>query len=165
MLRPVSPLLCSALSVAGLALQGASVPVDYSGKIAPLFQEHCVDCHAADDPDGELSMDSFEALMKGGKAGKAITPGNAQDSLLVKFLEGRSGKTGKNQFMPPGKRDHLKPDEIALIRQWIDGGATPPTMELKSADALSKLPKIARSSPQSSPAWGSSNLPTALLAP
>lgn len=143
MTRSLSPLLWSALSVAGLGIHAASTPVDYAAKVAPLFQEHCVDCHAADDPDGELNMESFEALMKGGKAGKAITPGNAQDSLLVKFLEGRSGKTGKNQFMPPGKRDHLKPDEIALIRQWIDGGAPPPTMEIKAADALSKLPKIA----------------------
>ena len=25
--------------------------------------------------------------------------------------------------MPPGKKEHLKPEEIALIRQWIDAGA------------------------------------------
>ena len=74
-------------------------------------------------PDGEFNLETFEALIKGGKAGKAIEPGNAQDSLLVKFLEGRSGKEGKNKFMPPGKKEHLKPEEIALIRQWIDAGA------------------------------------------
>ena len=100
-------------------LHAASTPVDYAAKIAPLWQEHCIDCHAADEPDGDLVMDSFATLMKGGKEGKAIIPGNAQDSLLVKFLEGRSGKTGKNQFMPPGKRDHLKPEEIAMIRALV----------------------------------------------
>jgi hypothetical protein len=26
-----------------------------------------------------------------------------------------SGRGGKNEFMPPGKRDKLKPEEIALI--------------------------------------------------
>ena len=118
-------------------------PVDFSGKIAPLFEEHCVDCHAADDPEGELSLETFGSLLKGGKNGKAITPGNAQDSLLVKFLEGRSGKEGKNKFMPPGKKEHLKPEEIALIRQWIDAGAPAPTVEAKAADVLANLPKIA----------------------
>ncbi len=123
-------------------LTAAPAPVDYAGKIAPLWQEHCVDCHGADEPDGDLNMDSFTALMKGGKTDKAIIPGNAQDSLLVKFLEGRSGKEGKNQFMPPGKKEHLKPDEIAMIRAWIDGGAVAPQAEKKPTDILLSLPKI-----------------------
>ncbi len=118
-------------------------PVDFAAKIAPIFEEHCIDCHAADDPDGEFSLETFETLLKGGKTGKAITPGNAQDSLLVKFIEGRSGKEGKNKFMPPGKKEHLKPDEIALIRQWIDAGAPAPATPAKLADVLANLPKIA----------------------
>jgi len=108
-----------------------------------LFEEHCIDCHSNDDPDGEFSLETFEALLKGGKAGKAIEPGKAHDSLLVKFLEGRSGKEGKNKFMPPGKKEHLKAEEIALIRQWIDAGAKPPAAPLKPVDLLAKLPKIA----------------------
>ena len=35
--------------------------------------------------------------------------------MLVKFLEGRSGRGGKNEFMPPGKREKLKPEEIAPL--------------------------------------------------
>src|SRR5687768_12626203 len=104
----------------------APVPVDFATKIAPIFEEHCVDCHSDADANGELNLETFEALLKGGKTGKAITPGNAQDSLLVKFVEGRSGKEGKNKFMPPGKKEHLKTDQIALIRQWIDAGAPAP---------------------------------------
>jgi mono/diheme cytochrome c family protein len=124
-------------------LLAAAEPVDFAAKIAPLFEEHCVDCHAAgDDADGEFALDTFEGLLKGGKTGKAIEPGNAQESLIVKFLEGRSGKTGKNQFMPPGKKEHLAPEQIALIRQWIDAGAKPPAASLKPTDVLAKLPKI-----------------------
>src|SRR4051794_28922863 len=82
--------------------------VDYAAKIAPIFQERCVDCHGKDDPDNDLNLESFAGLMKGGKDGKAVIAGNANDSRLVKFLEGRSGKKGKNQFMPPGKKEHLK---------------------------------------------------------
>jgi mono/diheme cytochrome c family protein len=120
-----------------------SAAVDYAAKIAPLFQEHCVDCHGKDDPDGDLVLETYDALLKGGENGKAIEPGKAQDSLLVKFLEGRSGKEGKNKFMPPGKRDHLKPEEIALIRQWIDAGAPAPAAERTLTEVLGSLPKIA----------------------
>lgn len=128
-----------------LAVHGANgaSTVDFTSKITPLFDEHCSDCHGATDPDGEFSLETFDALLKGGKTGKAIEPGHAQESLLVKFLEGRSGKTGKNQFMPPGKKPHLKPEEIALVRQWIDSGAAGPAAGAKPADVLSRLPKIA----------------------
>ena len=128
--------------VTALGFSASVGPVDFAAKIAPLFQEHCVDCHGHDDPDGEFNLESFEALIKGGKAGKAIVPGQAENSLLVKFLEGRSGKEGKNQFMPPGKKEHLKADEIALIRQWIDAGAKPPAADSKPQDLLATLPKI-----------------------
>lgn len=118
-------------------------PVDYAWKISPIFQEHCVDCHAADDPDGEFNLETYEALSKGGKEGKAIIAGNAEDSLLVKFLEGRSGKEGKNQFMPPGKKEHLSAEQIAIIKDWINAGALPPAAPMKPTDVLAKLPKIA----------------------
>ncbi|MEY4483062.1 MAG: hypothetical protein RL693_514, partial [Verrucomicrobiota bacterium] len=137
----VIPLTFVSLITGGFAL--SAEPVDYAGKITPIFQEHCVDCHAADDPDGEFNLESYEALVKGGKAGKAIIPGNAEDSLLVKFLEGRSGKEGKNQFMPPGKKEHLSAEQIALIKDWINAGALPPAAPMKPSDVLAKLPKIA----------------------
>ena len=141
--RITCPLAAILMAVGFTRAASIPTPTDFDSKIAPLFQEHCVDCHAADEPDADFALDTFEALMKGGKGGKSIIPGNAQDSLLVKFLEGRSGKEGKNQFMPPGKREHLKPEEIAAIRQWIDAGAKAPAAPVRPADVLSKLPKIA----------------------
>ena len=109
-----------------LAASAQAETVDYAKQIAPLLEEYCIDCHGADDPDGEFALDSFAALMKGGEDGAPIIAGKANDSLLIKFLEGRSGRGGKNEFMPPGKRDKLKPQEIALIKAWIDAGAQGP---------------------------------------
>jgi len=100
--------------------------VDYTKQIAPLWDTYCIDCHSADDADGEFVLDTFAALMKGGKEGVAIVAGKGNESMLVKFLEGRSGRGGKNEFMPPGKREKLKPEEIALIKAWIDAGAKGP---------------------------------------
>lgn len=124
-----------------MGLHSARAAVDYGKQIAPLFEEHCVDCHSASDADGDFALDTFASLLKGGKAGNAIEPGKAQDSLLVKFLEGRSGKTGKNQFMPPGKNEHLTADEIKLVRQWIDEGAK--GSNTAPVSPLASLPKIA----------------------
>ena len=139
MKRSILPALALVLAARTAA---AEVP-DFAAKIAPLFQEHCIDCHSNDDPDGKFTLETFDGLMKGGKTGKAIEPKNAEESLLVKFLEGRSGKEGKNKFMPPGKNAHLKPESIALIRQWIDAGAAAPNEEAKPVDVLARLPKIA----------------------
>lgn len=140
-----SPLVLVTALAFGGELRAASTPaapVDFAAKIAPLFREHCIDCHGHDDPDGEFNLESFDALIKGGKTGKAIEPGKAEQSLLVKFLEGRSGKTGKNKFMPPGKKEHLKPADIELVRQWIDDGAKAPAADAKPTDVLASLPKI-----------------------
>ncbi len=120
----------------------AAAPVDYAKQIAPLFADRCSDCHAGPDSDGDFASDTLEALLKGGKTGKALEPGNAENSLLVKFLEGRSGKTGKNQFMPPGKKEHLSETEIALVRQWIDQGAHG-SGPIAQAGLLNNLPKVA----------------------
>ena len=95
-LLPKFPLLPLAglLGLPFAASAATDAPVDYAAKIAPIFEEHCVDCHAGNDADGEFSLETYQDLLKGGKAGKTIEPGKAQDSLLVKFIEGRSGKEG-----------------------------------------------------------------------
>ena len=100
--------------------------VDYVEKIVPLWQQYCLDCHSAKDADGGLVMEDWQSLMKGGEEGKALIPGKAADSLLVKFLHGHSGRGGKYEFMPPGKQAKLKPEEVALIEAWINAGAPGP---------------------------------------
>lgn len=116
------------LALAVAAIGGHARGVDFQKDIFPLLDQHCVECHSEDDSDGELKLDTFAGLIAGGKTGKAVEVGKGSDSLLVKFLEGRSGKTGKNQFMPPGKREHLSDAEIALFRAWIDAGAKGPAV-------------------------------------
>ncbi|WP_395750446.1 c-type cytochrome domain-containing protein [Prosthecobacter sp.] len=100
--------------------------VDYTKQIVPLWDTYCIDCHDDTDADGEFRLDTFANLMRGGKEGLAVVAGKANDSMLVKFLEGHSGRGGKNEFMPPGKREKLKTEEIALIKAWINTGAKGP---------------------------------------
>ncbi|HBJ85080.1 MAG TPA: hypothetical protein DDZ88_14655 [Verrucomicrobiales bacterium] len=125
-MKPLSTLRILIQALLCLAATAHAQSVDYTKQIAPLWDTYCIDCHSADDADGEFVLDTFAALMKGGKEGIAIVAGKSSESMLVKFLEGRSGRGGKNEFMPPGKREKLKPEEIALIKAWIDAGAKGP---------------------------------------
>lgn len=109
--------------------------------VSALFAQHCVDCHAAQEPEGKLVLETYETLMKGGDSGPALVPGKSSDSLLVKMIEGRIEKDGKNRVMPPGKRKKLEPHEIASIKGWIDMGALPPTETAKARKEL-VLPKV-----------------------
>ena len=62
-------------------------------------------------------MDSRAKLLEGGKAGPAIVPGHASQSLLVQAVE----HTHARFKMPP--QGKLEAVEVADLRRWIDAGA------------------------------------------
>src|ERR1051325_9499433 len=97
-------------------------------RIDALFQKHCLDCHNAKDAEGQLILESYDLLMKGGEDGAVVLPGKSAESILVKSVEGSFEKDGKRKIMPPGsKRKKLDSGEIALIKSWIDAGAKGPS--------------------------------------
>jgi len=110
------PLFASAPILAQNPAAKPSAPVRFSKQIAPILASACIACHSARSPQNGLSTASYAALMKGGKRGRAVIPGNADGSLLVQYIEGR-----KQPQMPIGGT--LKPAEIALIKRWIKQGA------------------------------------------
>ena len=123
------------------SLFAADTPANEYAPVDAIFSEHCLDCHASQDPDGKFVLESFDTLMQGGEIGKAIIPGKSADSLLVQMIEGRFEKDGKKKIMPPGKRKKLSPEEIAAITTWIDAGAHGPPAGTKIAKEL-VVPKI-----------------------
>lgn len=140
-MRRAAPLLIALFAVAAATTTVAAPAADYAA-VAAIFSKHCLDCHAQQDPEGGLVLETFAALKRGGESGPAIIPGKSGESLLLKFIEGTSGRKGKNQFMPPGNRKHLLPEEISLVRAWIDAGTPAPAAGQENA-RLANLPKIA----------------------
>src|SRR6185437_3290975 len=100
-----------------------ATPVLYDKDIEPILVDKCAYCHSDNIKEGKLDMGNYEALMKGGKHGAAIVPAKSGESLLIKL----ASKTQK-KFMPPKGEKPLPPEELALIKLWIDQGATAPTM-------------------------------------
>src|SRR6266498_2220578 len=139
-MRCCIPVLIGSLVFAAKVITAEPLPRNDYSAVDAIFTEHCLECHGSQDPEAKLVMESFELLMKGGESGAVVTPGKSEESLLVRLIEGRVEKDGKKLIMPPGKkREKLKPEQIALIRAWIDAGAKPPA-EFKPRELV--VPKI-----------------------
>jgi hypothetical protein len=112
--------------VLGLALLGAAAwPVwsqnkddFFETRVRPILATECFSCHT-DSQMGGLRLDSREAMLKGGKSGPAIVPGDADHSLLLIAVR----QTGALKMPKGGK---LTPDQIEAIAQWIRTGAVWP---------------------------------------
>jgi len=137
-------LLATILAVIPFAAAVAAEP-DYYPAVAKLVEDRCLDCHAADDPEGKFVMESYDGILKGGETGPALVAGKSAESLMVKYLRGQVEKDGKKKFMPPGKRDKLTPEEIDAFVKWIDAGAKPPQKEMgrKVVEVPKVAPKVA----------------------
>jgi len=96
-------------------------PVLYDKDVEPILVNKCLFCHSGIKKEGNLDLATYETLMKGGKKGPPVVAGNAAKSLLY----GTCGKTVK-PWMPPKSEEPLLPEELALIKLWIDQGAKAP---------------------------------------
>jgi hypothetical protein len=80
-----------------------------------ILQARCVVCHGKDKESG-LDLRTREGVLKGGSRGAAIKPGDADESLLYRFVAGE-----EKPRMPMG--EELSEYQIGLLKQWIDKGA------------------------------------------
>ena len=99
--------------------------VTYATDIKPIFDASCVKCHSGDKPKAKLKLDTLENALKGSKDGKVITAGDSANSLIVKCVAHTTAD--HDSWMPPAHNKAnigpLTPDQIGLIRAWIDQGA------------------------------------------
>jgi WD40 repeat protein len=96
--------------------------IAYEKEIEPIFYKHCTVCHSGSEKRGKFDISSYESLIKGGRRGSPIVPGKSGSSTLVKFV----GRTAK-PAMPPRGEGELTPEELAIIKLWIDQGAKAPS--------------------------------------
>ncbi len=100
-----------------LVKKDAKGAVSFSKTILPILKDHCIRCHG-EDRDGDLYILSYQGVMKGGKSGSFVIPGNPKRSRIVTSIE----KT-KVPYMPPRIFPELTDDRIQAIKQWITQGA------------------------------------------
>lgn len=92
----------------------------YVRDVAPILQQYCLSCHSTDvDNPSEYFMDDYESLLKGGKHGNPIVPGQPDSSLLyIKLLS--DPPFGRQ--MPRGHK-RITPEAVQVIHDWIQQGS------------------------------------------
>ena len=95
----------------------------FEKKIRPVLATQCYSCHSAAEGKnkGGLTLDTRDALRKGGDSGEVIIPGDPKNSLLIKAMHW-DPKEGLE--MPP--KTKLDEGTVADFEAWILMGAPDP---------------------------------------
>ena len=128
--RPPRPPLVLCMIALTLLTASASRPAAaedgaIGGRVEALLAVRCLECHAGQDPQASLRLDTAAAFARGGQTGPAIVPGDADASLLVRAVRRQDPAVSP---MPPD--EPLSGDEIALIEAWVASGAPWPVEAL-----------------------------------
>jgi hypothetical protein len=97
----------------------ANVTIDFDQHIKPIFEKSCFQCHGPERPKSGFRLDQRETALKGGKNGVDIIPGKSAESPLIHAV---SYLDEDLQMPPEGKAPRLTPEEVGLLRAWIDQG-------------------------------------------
>lgn len=108
--------LASPLCVGAADPPAADAPVSYYRQVRPILQRHCSGCHQPAKAGGKLDLTSFEDFRKGGENGAGFVVGKPDESVIVQYISGEKPEM-------PRAADPLKPEQIAVIRRWIEQGA------------------------------------------
>ena len=97
--------------------------VQFNRDVRPILAEYCFHCHGPDPGTrkANLRLDTEAGFFAKAESGDApIAKGNSQGSPLYQRLITRD----KEEVMPPPKsHKELKPDQIAVLKSWIEQGA------------------------------------------
>ncbi|HEV2294500.1 MAG TPA: PSD1 and planctomycete cytochrome C domain-containing protein [Tepidisphaeraceae bacterium] len=127
--------------------------IDFAHDVMPILKESCVQCHANGKSKGGLKIDTREALLAGGESGPSIIEGNSAKSLAIQLVAGMD----EDRIMPAkGKR--LTPEQIGILRAWIDQGAAwPKELSLGSQWRQAPLEPRRPEIPEAAPGSGLTN--------
>lgn len=115
--------------------------VSFAKQVAPIFSQRCLACHNARTAKGRLNMETFANLMKGGENGVSVVAAKPGDSLLQIMIEDHS---------MPKDADPLTPEQIAIVKKWIDTGARLDAGIAAAATLITIIPKPTQPAPPES---------------
>ncbi len=123
-LVPPRPIALGLAALASIALTGPAAfgrEIDFARDIRPIFEAKCYACHGPKKQESDFRLDDRARAHRGGTEGAAIIPGKADESPLV----ARIASADPEEVMPP-KGERLSPEQVALVRAWVVGGAAWP---------------------------------------
>lgn len=102
----------------------------FEKEVRPILEEHCFECHGPNKQKGGLRLDLKSGMLEGGDSGEPVVlPGKSDDSPLVKIVS----TSDPHERMPP-KGEPLNPEQIRILKNWIEKGAHFPNPKPEDAE-------------------------------
>jgi hypothetical protein len=125
-------------ATANLRVANGSAPVMasvafFASRVAPIFDDKCVQCHGPEKKKGKLRLDTFDYVMRGGKDGLVVKPSDPQNSELYRRI---TLPRDNKDAMPAEGKPGLTAAELNVIEFWIASGAA----ENLAAEKVSAAP-------------------------
>ena len=95
-------------------LRSARVAVSFVDHVKPILEERCLHCHNKGEMPGKYSLETRKDSLERSR----IVPGNAEGSLLIALLT-----TGNHTMTMPAVGTAPPPEEVELLKRWINAGA------------------------------------------
>lgn len=94
------------------------IPVSFEQEVAPIIKDKCLGCHGTEQASGQLRMDTYANMGRGGQNGPLLIPRNPRQSLMLARI-----MTDDPQAQMPKRGGKLSDEQINIIGRWIVGGA------------------------------------------
>ncbi|MCA9217252.1 MAG: hypothetical protein KDB27_29485 [Planctomycetales bacterium] len=115
--------------------------VDFAKEVLPILRKNCLACHNETDAEGDIVLESAATIIKGGSSGAGVVPGNSEESYLFTLAT-----HADDPVMPPEDNEvgasNLAPQELAIIKLWIDQGAKAGTTAVDAKINWQPLPAV-----------------------
>ncbi|ADV82405.1 c-type cytochrome domain-containing protein [Terriglobus saanensis] len=101
----------------------------FTTRVKPILDANCARCHGGTNHRGGLNMDTRESLLKGGRDGASVAPGDPTSSLLIKLIRHEGPKDDPKNMPPKGEK--LSDADIKIVEDWVKAGAAMPVAPVK----------------------------------
>jgi uncharacterized membrane protein len=110
----------------------------YANMVQPILKAKCISCHNSSKAKGQLIMESFTQLLKGGKSGALWDVTKPDFGLMLGRIH---LPMEQKKHMPPSGKTQLTDEEISILYYWIKMGAnaTAKVTSLPASDTLRSL--------------------------
>lgn len=105
-------------------------PVSFQKEILPIFRKSCLACHNQSDAEADVILETGKSIRESGFSDSIIEDGKpAEETLLFQVAAHL-----EDPIMPPEDNDvdapALSPDQLALLKLWINQGAKDDSSQL-----------------------------------
>ncbi len=104
-------------SPASAAAPGKVSVTFFASRVAPIFDDKCVQCHGPQKRKGKLRLDTFENVMRGGKDGLVVKPGDPRGSEIFRRIT--LPRDNKDAMPAQGKPGPTRSDKIQALQSEL----------------------------------------------